>query len=225
MLRKNSLPSNEWTLSAITNQYHTIKFKLTMIRKQLFILIITFALSFTATAQTTYDTQYKICSEPLSKLTHVDSLYFALAKKRDSCLLGLPAPNFQAITLDNKRIELSKLKGQVIVLNFWFTRCQPCIEEIPGFNKLVDLYANKNVTFISFTYDSTVMVKKFLKQHPFKFNIVANNDEVRRDRFKLFSVWPYTIIISKEGKITYMQFGSKGKETFAYYNKVINSLL
>ena len=180
--------------------------------------------SLTATAQA-YDTQYKICSESLSKLTFVDSLYFALAQKRDSCLLGVTAPNFQVTTLDNKRIELSKLKGQVVVLNFWFTRCEPCIKEMPGFNKLVEWYANKNVTFISLTYDSSVLVREFLKRHPFKFNIVANNDEVRRNSFKLLSAWPYTIIISKEGKIAFMQFGSKGAETFAYFNGLINKLL
>ncbi|MEO7048552.1 MAG: TlpA disulfide reductase family protein, partial [Ferruginibacter sp.] len=189
-----------------------------------YILIITFAISITIKAQT-YDTQYKICSEPLNKLTHVDSLYFVLAQKRDSCMLGVTAPNFEATTLDNKRIELSKLKGQVVVLNFWFTQCEPCIKEMPGFNKLVGYYANKNVTFISLTYDSSVLVQKFLKKHPFKFQNVANNDEVRRNVFKLFSVWPYTIIISKEGKIMYMKFSSEGAETFAYFNKIIDNLL
>ncbi|MGN6341138.1 MAG: TlpA family protein disulfide reductase [Ginsengibacter sp.] len=195
-----------------------------MKQKQLYILIITFAFSVSARAQT-YETQYKICSESLSKLTYVDSLYFALAQKRDSCLLGVKAPNFQATTLAGKRIDLSKLKGQVVVLNFWFTRCEPCIEEIPGFNKLVKFYANKKVTFVSFTYDSSVMVQKFLKQHPFEFQNVANNDEVRRNDFKLFSVWPYTVVISKEGKIMYMQFGTKGAETFSYFKTLINNLL
>lgn len=192
--------------------------------KRFYILMITLAFSLTSKAQT-YDTQYKICSESLSKLTYVDSLYFALAQERDSCLLGVAAPNFQATTLDNKKIELSKLKGQVVVLNFWFTRCQPCIEEIPGFNKLVEFYKGKKVTFISFTYDSSLAVRKFLTQHPFKFKTVAQNDNVRRDVFKLFSVWPYTIIISKEGKIAFMQYGSKEEDTFAYFNKVINKLL
>lgn len=195
-----------------------------MKQKQVCILIITVAFSLTTMSQA-YDAKYKICSESLNKLTHVDSLYFVLAQKRDSCLIGVPAPNFQATTLDNEKIELSKLKGQVVVLNFWFTRCQPCIEEIPGFNKLVEFYANKKVTFLSFTYDSSATVIKFLKQHPFEFKNVADNDEVRRGSFKLFSVWPYTIIISKEGKIMYMQFGSKETETFAYFNKVINKLL
>jgi peroxiredoxin len=194
-----------------------------MIKKQVYTLFLALVFSLTATAQT-YETQYKICSEPLSKLTLVDSLYIALAQKRDSCLLGVTAPNFQVTTLDNKIIEFSKLKGQVVVLNFWFTRCVPCIKEIPGFNKLVEFYKNKNVTFISLTYDSPEIVREFLKQHPFKFNNVADNEEVRLNNFKLFSAWPYTIIISKEGKIAYMQFGSKGAETFTYFNGLINKL-
>lgn len=194
--------------------------------KEKFFLLLNLFFTFSLTAQSqTYDEQYKICSESLSKLTFVDSLYFDLAEKRDSCMLGVQAPNFQATTLDNEKIELSKLKGKVIVLNFWFTGCQPCIAEIPGFNKLVETFSNKKVTFISFTYNSSATVLKFLQQHPFKFKNVTNNDTVRREDFKLFSVWPYTIIINKEGKIAYMQFGTKGTEAFPYFDKIIKSLL
>lgn len=117
------------------------------------------------------------------------------------------------------------MKGQVVVLNFWFTGCQPCIEEIPDLNKLVDYYTGKKVTFISFTYNKSIVVKKFLTQHPFKFKIVADNDTVRRENFKLFSAWPYTIIISKKGKIVDMHLCSRVSETFAYFKEQINSLL
>ena len=96
---------------------------------------------------------------------------------------------------------------------------------MPGLNKLVTFYANKKVAFISFTYDSTAKVMEFLKQNPFNFQIVANNDEVRRNNFKLFSAWPYTIIIGKEGKIMFMKAGSEGTEAFSYFNKIIDKLL
>lgn len=195
-----------------------------MKEKTLLIFITIFVFSLTTKAQN-YDGQYKICSESLSKLSFVDSLYFDLAKKRDSCLLGVSASNFQATTIDNEKIELSKLKGKVVVLNFWFTGCQPCIAEMPGFNKLVETFSNKKVAFISFTYESSATVLKFLKQHPFNFKNVTDNDAVRREDFKLFSVWPYTIIISKEGKIAFMQFGTKGAEAFSFFDNIIKSLL
>lgn len=195
-----------------------------MKQKQFYILIITLAVSLSAKAQS-YDAQYQICSALLNKLTKVDSLYLAMVQTRDSCLIGSVAPNFQAFTIDSEKIELSKLQGQVVVLNFWFTRCSPCIEEIPALNKLVKLYAGRNVTFISLTNDSLATVTKFLKEHPFKFRVVANDDSVRHNIFKLFSAWPYTIIINKEGKIMDMQLGSKGGNTFSYFSKQIDNLL
>ena len=78
-----------------------------------FILIV----SFSASAQT-YEKQYDICSESLKNLKTVDSIYFDLIKKRDSCLTGTFAPNFIVTTIDNKMLELSKLKGKVVMLTF-----------------------------------------------------------------------------------------------------------
>ena len=173
----------------------------------------------------TYDEQYEKYSAPLKKLNIVDSIYFVKAQHRDSCMIGVDAPEFHATTMDGHKIDFAALKGKVIFLNFWFTGCQPCIKEIPGFNKLVDTYSKEKVVFISITYNNAQMVNDFLKKHTFKFQLVADNDSVRRNDFKLFSVWPYNIIIGKDGKIAFMQFGSKGEEAFDFFNKKIRALL
>ena len=207
---------------------------LTMKKRLLGALLIFLTTYFTSKAQT-YASQYEICSDSLQRFTQStfgkqfpDSLlsfYMELVKTKDSCLLGVSAPNFQATTLDNKKIESASLKGQVIVLNFWFTACPSCLTEMPGFNKLVDYYAGKKVTCISVTYDSAAEVKKFLRQHPLKFITVADDDKIRMDDFKLNGIWPYTVIINKEGKIVFMQFGTKGEQTFSYFKAIIDKLL
>ena len=38
--------------------------------------------------------------------------------EKDSCLTGAIAPNFRLIDINNSPIELSKLKGRVVFLNF-----------------------------------------------------------------------------------------------------------
>jgi len=171
-----------------------------------------------------YAERYEQCSETLKGLTFVDSVYFAKAIQRDSCLLGTQAPDFKVTSIDGKEMQLFKLKGQVVMLNFWFTHCAPCVDEIPDFNKLVDKYAGKGVTFISFTYDSASTLRKFFKTHPFKF-IAVSDDKVRRESFRLFGVWPYTLVIDKDGKIRSMFFGRLQDKTVQYYTKLFDKLL
>lgn len=190
-----------------------------------FFLVFNCIFFFSVKAQT-YEEQYVKCSEPLKALgTNIDSLYFARLQERDSCLKGCVAPNFEATSVNGKKIELSKLKGQVVVLNFWFTNCQPCIEEIPSLNKLVEHYSGKDVQFISFAPEDAAALLKFFQTHSFKFTAIAGSEDIRRNKFKLFSAWPYTIIIDREGRINKMWSGNPGKEVFDYYQKIIDTLL
>lgn len=192
--------------------------------KQTFCLFIILIVTFSTSAQS-YEKQYEICSQELKTLTNVDSVYFDLVKKRDSCLIGSSAPNFIVSTIDNEVIELSKLKGQVVVLNFWFTRCQPCIMEMPDLNKLVESYSGKKVVFISFAPEDSNTLKDFFSTHPFKFKTVANSEVIRSDHFKLFSAWPYNIVINQDGKISKMVCGSIKEETIPFYQTLIDKLL
>src|SRR5438132_12209392 len=57
----------------------------------------------------------------------------------------LIAPAFSLRDLNGKLIKSVDLKGSIVVLDFWAIWCQPCIGEIPAFNKLQEKYANKNV--------------------------------------------------------------------------------
>ncbi len=190
-----------------------------------FIFILITVLASTLFAQS-YEAQNKKCSETLKGLSlPVDSIYFVRVHQRDSCLSGSMAPDFNATSVKGEIIQLSKLKGQVVVLNFWFKRCGPCIEEMPALNKLVDYYSGKEVKFISFAPEDSLTLVKFFQEHPFNFTAVPNSEDIRQNKFKLFSAWPYAIIIDKEGRISKMWFGNTGKNVFKFYKEIIEKLL
>jgi|SRR6185312_6754501 len=174
-----------------------------------------------------YEIQYNKCSEVLKEHSSIDSIYFGLLKVRDSCLIGSTAPNFVAMTLDHHEIDLSKFRGKVVVLNFWFTGCQPCIKEMPYLNKLVDRYSKDDVQFISFANEDSTIVRKFLSAHVFKFKVVPRGDYVRRDIFRLFSAWPQTILIDKNGRIRKLgiDLGVVDQESISRVESLIDDML
>jgi len=47
----------------------------------------------------------------------------------------------------NEEVDLDDLKGTVVVLKFWFSKCIPCIEEMPYLNNLVNNFYGQNVKF------------------------------------------------------------------------------
>ncbi len=53
-----------------------------------------------------------------------------------SVVVGEPAPDFDATTINGEKLHLADFKGQVLVLNFWATWCEPCKKELP----LLDAY-------------------------------------------------------------------------------------
>ena len=65
-------------------------------------------------------------------------------------LIGCKIPDFNVKTINNKVLNTQDFRGKVIVLNFWFTACSPCIAEMPALNMLEKEYHDSDVVFIAF---------------------------------------------------------------------------
>src|SRR5438045_1878791 len=82
------------------------------------------------------------------------------------------AQNFSATTLEGKAFSLEDLRGKVVVLTFWSTRCVICQSETSNFNQLADKYAGKDVVFLGLTMENEAMIGNYLKKKTFKYTIV-----------------------------------------------------
>lgn len=91
------------------------------------------------------------------------------------------------------------LKGKAVVLEFWATWCDPCVESIAHLNELADKFSGHPVSFISVTQESRTKVEEFLKDREMRGNIAADGDPA----FSVFRVRgiPYTVLIDKDGVV------------------------
>lgn len=107
-----------------------------------------------------------------------------------------PAPQF-AISDGVHSVDLSKLRGRVVVLNLWATWCPPCIEELPSLLALHQRMPNLEIVAISMDQDPDVY-HQFLVQH--HVDLVTIRDEDQRINALYGTVQiPETYIIDKQG--------------------------
>ena len=145
-------------------------------------------------------------------------------------LLGCKAPDFNVKTIKGESISLEKLSGKVVIINFWFTSCAPCIAEMPALNRLVEEFRESDVVFIAFARDDINELDGFLKRRPFNFNIIASANEMAISYCIDIFGWPTTIVVDKSGivrKITSGAFTDERSETqmFDALYPVINKYL
>ena len=105
---------------------------------------------------------------------------------------------FTLIDIEGKEHLISKKTSKLLLINFWATRCPPCIKEIPDLLNLKKKYDDQiEIFFISVDSNASKKVPKFLKKNDLS-EIKAYKDEKLKitDKFKV-NVMPTTLIINE----------------------------
>lgn len=127
-------------------------------------------------------------------------------KKLSKKIIDKKAPLFSVTDLYGNNYDLDKLKGKVIVINFWFVACPPCIQEIPELNNIVASYQNNpNIIFLAFAKDTEELLGKFLSHTEFDYSIIANSKNIAKE-YGVYA-YPTHVIINKKGQITFNKVG------------------
>lgn len=111
------------------------------------------------------------------------------------------APDFTLKTLDGQEMTLSKLRGKVVLLDFWATWCGPCRESIPHLIQLYKTYQEKGLEVIGMNMDRGDIdtVRHFVKSMDIPYPILVTTEDVVRN-YGVTGL-PTTIFIDKTGKI------------------------
>jgi len=132
------------------------------------------------------------------------------------------APNFSLKSYDGKIVELAKLKGKVVIVNFWATWCGPCRAEIPDFIKVYNAYKSKGLEIIGIALDEDgwSVVKPFIDTNKVNYPVVLGNAQVVQQYGGIEGI-PTTFIVDKKGNIVDHQVGMLTKTMLEQKMKVL----
>jgi thiol-disulfide isomerase/thioredoxin len=121
-----------------------------------------------------------------------------------SSLLNKPLKSFHFTDINNNKWGSNELKGKILIINFWFTACKPCIQEMPYLNQLVS--ENKDsVIFLAPAPENETQIRRFLKKYSFDYHIIPSSlDYITSMNIENF---PAHLVVDKQGIIRQVFIG------------------
>ena len=125
-----------------------------------------------------------------------------------------PAPEFTDVEtwLNSEPLTLAKLRGKVVLIDFWTYSCINCIRTLPYITQWDRTYRDKGLVVIGvhapeFRFEQNIdNIKHALVKYNITYPVVVDNQMQTWNAFKN-KYWPAHYLIDKEGRVVYTHFG------------------
>lgn len=150
---------------------------------------------------------------------------FSISGFSQSNLIGQKAPMIEIEKWIYPKIQVAdwqirnvpdNLTGKVIVLDFWFTKCAPCVASIPKLNDLAKQFPE--ILFLSISFENEKPINDFLEKMVMYYPVGSDPTETIIKNFGVFA-YPETFLIDKNGIIQWQ--GSPFKLSDKLLNKAL----
>jgi len=120
---------------------------------------------------------------------------------------GVPAPDWSLYTANDEKVSLSDLKGKVVLIDFFYRSCFPCMLALPTIKGLNEKYKNKGLKVIGFdSYNKKEKgIADFLKSKNVTYPVVLNGAKTDIDYHVMG--YPTLYLIDKQGKVLFSKVG------------------
>lgn len=137
---------------------------------------------------------------------------------------GKATPPLVLHDLDGRTVDLGRLRGQVVLVNFWATWCEPCTAEMPSLQRLQDKLAGRPFAVLAVNYgEMAPKVRRFLKGRGLALHALLDPDMRAAERWNAAGL-PMSFLIDARGRARYWVYGERDwseGESFATVQKLV----
>ncbi len=141
--------------------------------------------------------------------------YHLAVPSEDPALAGKALLEASFEDLAGQRVDLSRFRGQVLVVNFWATWCTPCREEIPEFIQVQEEFRERGVTFVGIAVDRKEPVAAFSRELGINYPVLIGSLEAMELAQKAgnrLQALPFTVVLGRDGQAAKVHLGRLSRD-------------
>lgn len=128
-------------------------------------------------------------------------LVLGVAAPADAQRAGQTAPDFQAMDMSSREVQLSKLRGCGAVVFFFASWCGPCRQMTPKIIEAHRALRNKGVVFIGINLDyDEGAAHSYIAESGIPFSVIREHKDAIAKAYRVTGI-PHTFIVSPQGQI------------------------
>ena len=137
---------------------------------------------------------------------------------------GQQAPGVELATADGTALSLARLKGNVVLVDFWASWCGPCASAFPVIEDLFQEYRTRGFEVVAINLDEKRRdADRFLAERPHAMTVAFDPQGKSAKAFGLEGM-PTSYLIGRDGKVRFVHVGYTQK-TVEDYRREIDQLL
>ncbi len=109
--------------------------------------------------------------------------------------------------LASTEIDIEKMRGKWVFLDFWGTWCPPCIDEMPYLKEAWRLFRDDSFAMIGIAYDEADKLDRFLKEWEIDWPQILEEQQGPNETLRTWGIvgFPSTFLLDEDGIVRYRQ--------------------
>jgi peroxiredoxin len=121
-----------------------------------------------------------------------------MEKPQARAVVGEAAPVFTLINLQGEPVQLADYKGRGVLINFWASWCNPCVNELPLLN---EAYKLSGIDVLAVNVgEKGEKAQAFVDRYELKFPVVLDEEMEVKRHYRVVAM-PLTLLVDRDGEL------------------------